>query len=136
MSDMSKAKDLFATGQYTLVMIGNGLPITTPERGVRPLVQLLDSGLDCKGFCAVDKIVGRAAAFLHILLGTKEIHATVMTKSAVEMLQGSDIAVSYDTLVDSIDNSDKTGPCPMEAAVANIRDSFKALKAIKDALKN
>lgn len=136
MSDMDKAKELFASGHYTLVMIGKGLPLTSPDHGVKPLVQLLDSGISCEGFSAVDKVVGRAAAFLYTLLGVANLHAVVTTKNAVEILQGAGIAVSYDTLVDSINKADGSGLCPMEEAVANIREALKALKAIKDALKS
>lgn len=136
MSDMDKAKELFSTGKYTLVMIGNGLPLTSPDPGLKPLVQLLDSGISCAGFSAVDKVVGRAAAFLYTLLEISELHATITTKDAIEILQAKDIAVTYDTLVQSINNKNGTGPCPMELAVANEREALKALKAIKGALKS
>ena len=37
--------------------------VTSRERGVRPLVELIASGADYNGWHAADKIVGKAAAY-------------------------------------------------------------------------
>lgn len=39
------------------------------QRGIFPLLELLEDGADHTGYSAADKIVGRAAAFLFVRLG-------------------------------------------------------------------
>ena len=56
--------------------------LTSTERGVKPLLQWLDGENRVKGFSAVDKVVGRAAAFLYVLLEVKEVYAGVMSEGA------------------------------------------------------
>lgn len=56
--------------------------LTSTERGVKPLLQWLDGENSVKGFSAVDKVVGRAAAFLYVLLEVKEVYAGVMSEGA------------------------------------------------------
>ena len=68
-NDLKKAIDILNSGQYTCVLCkDNEIHIST-ERGVKPLLEWLESGIALKGFSAADKVVGKAAAFLYVLLG-------------------------------------------------------------------
>ena len=92
MSDLNKAKALLAAGGYTCVLCRGDEIHTATARGVKPLVDWLDSGLDLRGFSAADKVVGRATAFLYVLLGVREVHALVMSAPAKEALEAGCIA--------------------------------------------
>lgn len=72
-TDLKKAAEMLKNGAYTCVLCKDEEIITCAERDVKPLLDLYDSGNDLKGFSAADKVVGKAAAFLYVLLGVKAI---------------------------------------------------------------
>lgn len=131
MDAMMKARNLLDSGNYTCVVCKEATLYTTTQRGVAPLLNWLDSGTDLSGFSAADRVVGRGAAFLYCLLGVKEVHAKVMSKPALEVLQAYGIRAGADVFVEGIRNRTDTGPCPFEAAVMDIQDAPSALTAIR-----
>lgn len=131
MTDLEKARTLLAAGDYTCAVCLGEERYTTRERGVKPLLNWLDDGIDLKNASAADRVVGRGAAFLYCLLGVKEVHARVMSRPAAEVLTAQGIAATADTFVDGIINRKGTGPCPFEAAVLDITDPAEALAAIR-----
>lgn len=132
--NIMKAINLLTDGQYTCVLCKEDEVYTSTERGVKPLLGWLDSEIDLKDFSAADKIVGKAAAFLYVLLGVKEVYAEVMSKAAIDTLSKNGIDSSCDIAVESIINRAGTGKCPMEETVWDISDPLEALEAIKDKL--
>ena len=133
-NDTAKAREMLGEG-YTCVILRGERVYTSRERGVRPLLTLLDSGESFVGFFAADKVVGRAAAFLYVLLGVSELYAALLSDGALEILNRYGIDVSYDRRVSYVLNRAGTGPCPMELATANIRDAEDARGAIEDTLR-
>ena len=86
------------------------------------------------GYCAADRVVGRAAAMLFVKTGVRAVFADVMSVGAERLLKAHGVETGCDTLADGILNRDKTGPCPMESAVRdteNIDDGV--LRIIKKA---
>ena len=72
---------------YTCTILQRGAPVyQSRERGVRPLLALIDAGADVHGCTAVDSIVGRAAALLYVYLGIAVVTADVMSVGAREVL--------------------------------------------------
>lgn len=130
-TNLQKARELLQTGEYTCVLCRENTVHTALSRGVKPLLNWLDNGLDLHGFSAADRVVGRATAFLYCLLGVKEVYARVMSRPAAEVLQNAGIAAEAGQLVDGIINRQGTGPCPFEAAVMEITDPEDALLAIR-----
>ena len=101
---------------------------------MKPLLNFLDSGINFRGGCAADKVVGRATAFLYCLLGVSEVYAHVMSRPAAQVLAAYGISAEADTLTDGIINRKGTGPCPFEDAVMQITDAQEALTAIRQNL--
>lgn len=134
-SDIEKAKSLLESDGYTCVLCSEDIIHTSTERGVKPLLAWIDSGTDMKGFSAADKVIGKAAAFLYVILGVKEVYACVISEPAKQVLTENCIVVSYDTLTDTIRNRSGTGFCPMETAVKSITDAGAALEAVRQKLK-
>lgn len=132
--NLTKARALLDEGDYTCAVCSGDIQYTTTERGVKPLLNWLDSGLNLSGFSAADRVVGRATAFLYCLLGIKEVYARVMSRPAAEVLKAHGIAVCTAQEVDGIINRRGTGPCPFEASVMDIQDAAQALTAIRDKL--
>ena len=88
--DMNKARSLLEAGDYTCVLCRGDAVFTATERGVKPLLNWLESGLDLRNFSAADRVVGRATAFLYRLLGVKAVYARVMSYPAAEVLLPAD----------------------------------------------
>ena len=131
MNDLEKAKQLLIEENCTCVLCLDDRLYQSQLRGVQPLLQLLDKGEDLSSFSAADKVVGRATAMLYRLLGVRAVWGTVMSRGAIEVLKDAGIDVSWDRRVDHIINRAGTGPCPMEAATAQISDPQAALAAIR-----
>ena len=132
--DLQIAKEILVAGNYTCVLCLDGQTATSRHRGVKPLLHWLENPVLGKGFCAADKVVGKATAYLYSLLGAKAVYAGVMSESALEVLQKAGIAATYGTLVPYIVNRKGDGMCPMEAATLGVKMPEDALAAIKKAL--
>lgn len=129
--NLTNARNLLDSGNYTCVVCLGETVYTTTHRGVAPLLNWLDSGTDLSGFSAADRVVGRGAAFLYCLLKVKAVYARVMSRPAAEVLKAYGIEAYADTFVDGIINRTGTGPCPFEAAVMHIQEAGEALAAIR-----
>lgn len=129
------AKELLEAENCTCVLYKDALLYKSQRRGVAPLLQLLDEGMDVTGAAAADRVVGKATAFLYCLLGVTQVHARVMSKPAAAVLAAAGIIYSWDQLVDGIQNRQNNGPCPMEHATRSCQTAEEALAAIRETLK-
>ena len=129
-ADGARAKAILQSQGYTCVLCKGSRIHTTNARGVKPLVQWLESGADFTGFSAADKVVGKATAYLYQLLGVGEVYAQIMSQSALEVLNAAGIRAGFDLLVPNIINRKGDGICPFEAAVLEIQDPRDAKAAI------
>lgn len=130
-TDLRKALEKLKEEDCTCVLCKGDVYRTSTERGVKPLLQWLDDGVDVMGFSAADKVVGRGAAFLYRLLGVRRVHGGVMSVAAVKVLRAGGIEASWDALAEGIRNRKGDGPCPMEAATEDCTEPEKALLAIR-----
>ena len=130
MADLEQAIKLLQDGCYTCVLWGEDRVYTSSSRGVKPLVQWLRSGLNGAGFFAADRVVGKATAFLYVLLGVQAVYAHVISRSALDVLRQFGIDARYGTLVHYIINRKGDGICPFEETVMQIQDPTTAFTAI------
>ncbi len=131
MRDIDRAKESLHAEGCTLVLVHGEEFLTSRERGVAPLLAILEEKRDVAGWSAADRVVGKAAAFLYLLLGVSEVYADVISQLAMGVLLGHGIHVEAQTVTDRIINRAGDGPCPMESAVEKIDDADEALAAIK-----
>ena len=121
--------DLLRNANHSLV-IHRDTTSVYDTRGIATLLQIIDrDSNELSGASVVDKVVGKAAAALMIVGGVSELHALLITQSALSLLATSDIRVRYDTLTDHIFNRNHTGWCPMELAC---RDCVTAEECITE----
>ena len=118
-------------GGYTCVIANDGHFYTSLLRGVKPLVAFLHSRLNFSGAVAADRVVGRATAFLYVLLGVRAVYAHVISQEALEVLESHNVETAYKNLVPHIINRRKDGICPFEEAVLQISSPTEALVAIE-----
>ncbi len=109
--------------------------LTSEKRGVAPLLGWLEQGYDLSRFTVADKVVGKGAAFLYLLLGAKYLYAAVISRPALELLRDYGVFVTFTTCVPAIRNRDNTGFCPIETVVLDCDSPQEALMKIKNRLK-
>ncbi len=129
MTDLDRARA--ALPGHTLALCRDGEVVTSDRRGVMPMLSFLREGRDLSGFCAADRVVGRAAAMLFVKAGVHAVFAEVMSDGAAALLAAHGIDASCDVRTAAIENRQKTGPCPMESAVAGIEDIDAGIAAIR-----
>ena len=103
-TDTLKAKKLTEDAGYTSVLCKNAKLYKSRESGIKPLLMFYENKEDLHSFCAADKTVGRAAAFIYIAFGIDEIYADVMSEGAYELLLKNGIGAFYGTLTKQIIN--------------------------------
>ena len=135
-ADTQKAKEYLQEHGLTCVLCRGEELVTSDRRGVQPLLELLDSGRDLRGFCAADKLVSRATAFLYCLLGVRAVWARTLSIPAIRVLVSHGISVAGEDVVLGIRNRTDTGPCPMEEATQTTEDPHQALHAIRQTLQD
>ncbi len=128
--ELREAYELMIKEGYSLVLKKEDDLITGHERGIKMLIMLLQIGNDYSGHVAADKVVGKGAAFLYVLLKIKEVHAGVISEPALAVLKEHGIETVYDELVPMIRNRDNTGFCPMEQAVLDESDPQAAFRKL------
>ena len=131
-NDTIRAREILQSRAYTCVLCHGEQVLTDNRRGVQPLLDLLNE--DLHGFCAADKVVGKAAAMLYCLMGISEIFAGVISEPAIRVLESSGISIFYDRKVPAIRNRTDTGFCPMETAVWDIDNPTLAPDILRQAL--
>ena len=125
------AKQILLSGGYTCVLTDGQRAFTSTDRGVKPLVRFLESGEIPAGVSAADKVVGRATAYLYVLLKVKAVYSQIISQPAVDVLRENGVQVAYDKLVPNIINRKGDGICPFEAAVMDISSPDLAYIAIR-----
>ena len=134
-ADLEQARLLLESGEFTCVFCKAEQVITCKERGVKPLLALLEANQDLQGYSVADKVVGKAAAMLYVCMHVRQVYAPVMSAGAERTLLRHGIAALYDKKVERIQNRRGDGLCPMETAVWNVDDPKEALKILKNATK-
>ena len=90
--DLEQAKALLENNEeYTCAACRAGESFASEEHGIRPLMRWLNEGTDLSGASAADRIVGKAAAFLYVLLGVRTVYAPLMSVPARETLRAHGI---------------------------------------------
>ncbi len=133
-NNIKKAREILQENNYTCVLYNGKAEYHSNLRGVKPLMEFLQSGEDFSLFCAADKTVGAGAAHLYVLLGVKEVWANIISEEGKRVLEKNNISVFCEQTVPFIINRTGDGTCPIEAAVKGIDNSKEALEKIKQTL--
>lgn len=128
--NLAKAREILSSG-VTFAAFNGETALTDKRRGVKPLIDIIDRGETLRGFSAADKVVGKAAAFLYVLLDVSEVYAEVISRHALSVLEENNIHAEYSVLTEAVKNRTGTGFCPMETAVLDENKPEKALERIR-----
>ncbi|MDD6736501.1 MAG: DUF1893 domain-containing protein [Clostridiales bacterium] len=135
MKDLDTAVKYLRESGFTCVLVLKDRIYTSQERGVKPLLDFINSGISYAGFSAADRVVGKGAAFLYVLMGVKNVWAEIMSEKAQAVFEQYGIHACCETHVPAIKNRAGTGFCPIEEAVDNISSAEEAFAVIQTTLK-
>lgn len=133
-NQIQTARQKLIDGEYTCVLLVNGEEYCSRERGVKPLLSLLQTGNSFVGAIAADKTVGAGAAHLYVLLGIHALWANIISESAIQILKKHNVQILYGECVPHIINRQGNGICPIESAVTDAKSSQEAYDLIVAAL--
>ena len=130
MSDIEKAKEKLV-GNTTCVLVKEDKIILSQEKGIAPILNLLNAGENLENFTLADRIVGKAVALLVVYAKIREVYAEVLSEKGKAVLIKYNVKFSYKTLTEKIINWKGNDICPMEKTVDNIEDATLAYHALK-----
>ncbi len=136
MDDLDKAKKELVENGYTCVLCKENEIFCSDKRGVKPLVEFIESGKNFSGFSAADKTIGAGAAHIYVLLGIKKVWAKVISRDGENIFKENNICVAYEKKVPYIINRTGDDRCPIEKCVQDVSDSKEAFELIKKTLAN
>lgn len=120
---------------HTLALSKCGQILFCDARGVLPMVEYIQSGVNLKGYSVADAVVGKAAAMLFIKAGIAEVYAEVISADGKKILEEHGVPYSFGTATDKIINRIGTDICPMEKALTGVSDVEKGYEIIIETLK-
>jgi hypothetical protein len=101
------------------------------EPMLKPLLVCLQQHRpELAGATVIDKIVGRAAAYLCVVGQVSTVITPLASESAQTVLTGAGITLQASHITPQIKNRERTGPCPMEemaSGYSNAEDFYAAL---------
>jgi len=118
----------------SLELTKDGNTLTKSGPGVKPLLELIASGLDYSGASLKDRVTGRAAALLYLYLGIRLVETDLISSSALSLLKEKGIEVSYHQEIPAILNHARDDFCPLEKATQGITSPIEGLKIIRETL--
>lgn len=129
--DTVTAAKLLYEHQASFVLCRGKTTVIETEAGLGPLFSVLKKDENFNGFCAADKIVGKAAAFLYVKLGVREVYAPIMSDAGVYTLARHGIYPICERSVVNIMNQDGTNLCPIEKLVEELCDVKQAVSVLE-----
>jgi len=121
---------------------GLTLEVNTPSshyeshaHGVRPLLELLQTGANVQGATLLDRVSGKAAALLYVRLGIAEVKSDLISEAALTFLFSRGIQVTYTRKVRAILNHERNDFCPLEKATLTLTSPEEAVGVISATIK-
>lgn len=125
------------TGNSLMIYKDDELIFESDLKGIRPHLKAIDELGDClKDTLMVDKILGRAAAFLVIYSGASEAIAVIVSTPGRQVLDKYGLKFSYREEVSHIKLENGVIYCPFEQMVQGIEDPVEAYMAIVEKMKS
>lgn len=133
-NEQKKLLQLEQTGLSIMVEKNGAVFFKSSDSMLKPLYHCLVTYPEqMNGALVIDKIVGRAAAFLCILGGVHKIITPLASQAAKTVLDEQGISLYASNYIPYIVNRDKTGMCPMEKMAmesASSIDFYERFKSV------
>ena len=123
---------MISAGLTVLVQKEDKTIFQSTEPMLRPLLLCLrNHRAEMKDASVIDRVVGKAAAYLCILGQVKEVITPLASQSAHQVLQEHHISLKALKTVPQIRNRDNTDQCPMEKLADSCATPEEFLRALE-----
>ena len=112
------------------------LEYLSKDRGVKPMMDFYREYGKLENLFLFDKVIGKAAALLSVLIGVKYAYGDIVSKESIKVYQKYNVEVKYSKLVERIVNRTGDGYCPMESLVMDTESPHEAHKRILEFIKS
>lgn len=99
------------------------------------LICLQQHRQELQGATVIDKIVGRAAAYLCMVGQVSRVITPLASESARTVLVAAGITLQAERITPQIKNREKTGPCPMEQMASGYASAEEFYAALQQRLR-
>lgn len=136
MKDLDYAKKLMFEEDLRLVLVKDGKVLyKTDNRGIKPIYYIAKNlKEEVRGASLSDRVIGRGAGIIVKYLELNKIYTELISKTAMDILDNTDIEYFYMKDVDYIENRQRTGLCPIEEMTERIKDPIDLLNSIEEFL--
>ena len=125
------------TGNSLMIYKDGKMIFESDLKGIRPHLKAIEElGTQLEGSIMVDKILGRAAAFLVLYSKAAEAFAVVISTPGKTVLEKYGFKFGYIEEVPQIKLENGVIYCPFESMVQGIEDPVEAYKAIIDKMRS
>lgn len=119
----------------SLIVRNHGITSTYTQHGVKDLLMLVaDDSRPLQGAVVADKLIGKAAAALMVAGGVKAAYTNTVCTAAREMLEAAGITLHFEQEIPMVMNRERTGQCPMDAALEGITDAEECVRRLQTML--
>lgn len=132
---IEKAKKILIENDAKAVLVSKEKEIISYKNGVIFLYEEVKNNKNYKDYVLADKLIGKAAAYLIVLLNIKVVFTFLISNSAKEIFDKYHIKYSFYKDTDKILNNSETDLCPMEKATNNDDSPILAYLHIETKLK-
>ena len=135
---MNHYLDILEKSGNSLMIYKNGeLLFESDLGGIRPHLKAINEhGGNLEGTLMVDKILGRAAAFLVVYSKAAEAITNIVSTPGKQVLEDNHLKFSYREEVAHIKMKDGVIFCPFESMVQGINDPVEAYAAIVEKMES
>lgn len=132
MTDFETAKSNLSG--HTICLCKDGNCLYSEKRGIAPMMNFIERGVNLSGYSVADLVVGKAAALLFVKCGIKRVFAKTLSGYGKKILELYGVDYEYEVLTEKIINRAGTDICPMEKAVMNTDIPEEAYEVLKKKL--
>ncbi|MBO4950315.1 MAG: DUF1893 domain-containing protein [Clostridia bacterium] len=132
--NLIKAKEIIELSDAVFAYVCGNERIVSSAKGIGFVASLCNDKKDLSQGAAADKIVGKAAAMLFVLLGLKNVYAEIISEGAIEVFERYGVEYSFGTKTEAIINRKGDGLCPMEMAAKDAQTPEETLVAVNKKL--
>lgn len=118
-----------------IIYKGNQVVYTSEYKGVRPMMDYMKVyGPSQEPLTVVDRIMGRGAMILAVLINAKIIKTPIISETALALAEIYGLTVEAEKIVPYIVNREGNGRCPIETSVLGIEDVQEGYEVIKETI--
>jgi len=119
------------------VLKGDEIIFSSEAKGVKPLKEFYEErGASEEPLTVVDRIMGKGAVMLAVLIGAKTIVTPIISQIALEYANANGVKTQFTKVVPYIVNRTCDGRCPIETAVLNIDEVLQGYEVMDEKLKS